>query len=148
MATYDSIKKGVKGIVGFTTAGSAPAQWSEYTPIRGRTIVGLPSSGTNDATVGTAYTDEQDKSKTLSTTSVSEAQLPEHGHNMTLWGHVSQTNYGPQYNYRSQSQQCGSDGWVGDWNTGSIGSGSAHGHGAVVTSDVLAYIQLMAVKKD
>ena len=65
-----------------------------------------------------------------------------------LWGYVSQTNYGPQYNYRSQAQNCGSDGWVSDWNTGSIGSGSAHGHGAVVTSDILAYVQLMAVKKD
>jgi len=147
MATYDSIKKGIINVVGFTSAGSAPSQWSEYTPIRGRTIVGLPSSGTNDATVGSAFTDEQDKSKTISTHTITTAQLPTHTHNHTFWGYVSDYNYGPQYNYRSQSQTCGSDGWVAHANN-AIGDGGSHGHGAVVTSDILAYIQLMAVKRD
>ena len=87
MATYDSIKKGVINVVGFTSAGSAPAQWSEYTPIRGRTIVGLPDSGTNDATVGSAFTNAQDKSKTIATHTVTEAQLPVHTHEHAFWGH-------------------------------------------------------------
>jgi len=147
MATYDSLKKGVINVVGFTSAGSAPAQWSEYTPIRGRTIVGLPGSGTNDATVGSAFTDAQDKSKTIAVHTVTTAQLPAHTHNHGFWGQNSQTNYGPQYNYRSQGQACGSDGWVSNNNT-LLGDGGSHGHGAVVTSDVLAYIQLMAVKRN
>lgn len=41
-------------IVAFTT--SCPAGWSEYTAARGRVIVGTPSGGTDEGTVGSALT--------------------------------------------------------------------------------------------
>ena len=83
--------------------------------------------------------------------------MPSHGHDVNFFGYVSQTNYGPQRDYRQVPvRTCGADGAVsptsGDHTTwggkGLTGSGSAHGHGAVVTSDFLAYIQLMSIKKN
>jgi len=38
-------------------SGSCPSGWTEYTAARGRTIVGTPSGGTDEGTVGTALTD-------------------------------------------------------------------------------------------
>lgn len=47
-------------IVAFATA--CPSGWTEYTAGRGRYIVGTPASGTNAATVGTALTDQENRS--------------------------------------------------------------------------------------
>lgn len=157
MAVYDTLKGGLGNKVAYASGGSSPSQWAEYTPARGRCVCGLPSSGTNEGTVGTAFTDDQDKSFTIDTHSVSEAEMPSHGHDINFFGYVSQTNYGPQRDYRQVPvRTCGGDGAVsttsGDnatWGSkGLTGSGSAHGHGTVATSDFLAYIQLMSIKKN
>ena len=158
MATYDSIKNSTQNIVFFTDEGSAVGDFAEYTAARGRMIIGLPSGGSNEGTIGTAFTNAQDKQKTVTTTAMDEASMPNHQHNHSYWGYTSQTNYGPQLSYTARpNRSCGSDGWVNS--TGSpgpygatnstgpnIGSGSSHGHGTVDTSDCCAYIQLMAVK--
>jgi len=44
------------GVIGFF-ASSCPTGWSEYTPARGRTVVAKPAGGTDEGTVGTAFTD-------------------------------------------------------------------------------------------
>ena len=157
MATYDSIKNANQNIIFSTDEGSAVGDFVEYTTARGRMIVGLPSGGSNEGTVGTAFTDDQDKSLTIATHAVTEAEMHPHAHNLSFFGYVSQTNYGPQYDFRQiPVRTCGSDGGVsttsGDnttWGSGAnTGSGSAHGHGSVATSDFLSYIQLMSIKKN
>ena len=155
MATYDSIKNANQNILFFTNVGSAVGNFTEYTPARGRMVVGLPSSGSNEGTVGTAFTNAQNKQKTVATHSITEAQLPSHLHPNDFWGYASQTNYGSQLSFTKRPQRtCGSDGWVSPSSSpygstngiGPTGSGSAHGHGTVDTSDCCAYIQLMSVK--
>lgn len=55
---------GLTDMVGYRASGTSTLTgWSEYTSIRGRMIVGLPSGGADAGTVGTAFTTAQDKSK-------------------------------------------------------------------------------------
>jgi hypothetical protein len=53
------LEDGSEILSGMITAftGSCPTGWTEYTAARGRTIVGTPSGGTGEGTVGTALTD-------------------------------------------------------------------------------------------
>ena len=155
MAVYDTLKGGLGNKVAYASGGSSPSQWSEYTSARGRCVCGLPSSGTNEGTVGTAFTDDQDKSFTIDTHAITESEMHAHTHALGFFGYVSQTNYGPQYDFRQiPVRTCGSDGAVDSggsnegWGSGAnTGDGDAHGHGSVATSDFLAYIQLMSIKK-
>jgi hypothetical protein len=62
-------------MVAFSTTGSCPTGWSEYTTARGRYILALPASGTNVATVGTALTDQENR------------PAGSHNHNVTDPGH-------------------------------------------------------------
>lgn len=64
------------GLIAFT-AGACPSGWTEYTAARGFAIVGLPASGTAAGTVGTAFTDLQNKSVTPS---FSGSALATHAH--------------------------------------------------------------------
>ena len=157
MAVYDTLKGGLGNKVSYASGGSSPSQWSEYTTARGRCVCGLPNGGTNEGTVGTAFTDDQDKSLTIATHAVTTAEMHPHTHVVNFFGYVSQTNYGPQYDFRQiPVQNCGSDGAVSTssganttWGVPTnTGSGSAHGHGSVATSDFLSYIQLMSIKKN
>jgi hypothetical protein len=80
-------------VVFYTTDSSVPAGFSEYTSARGRMVVGRPSGGTDEGTVGTALTNLQNKTHTHSfsgTTSTGatgavaglapSAALPSHTH--------------------------------------------------------------------
>lgn len=58
------------GMIAFF-AGSCPSGWSEYAPLRGRYLVGMPSGGTVAGTVGTALTNLAAKSIT---------NVPSHAH--------------------------------------------------------------------
>ena len=49
------------GGVVFYDSTSCPAGWSEYTPARGRTVVGLPDGGTLNGTVGSTFADQEDR---------------------------------------------------------------------------------------
>ena len=119
---------------------STPSGWSEFTTARGRMIVGMPSGGTDGGTVGTALTDAQDKSKSIA-----------HSHQMALgpesstFRHVNGGGYGYSgtvvYNYYAGGGASDSSG-----NNAITSAMSANS--AVVTSDVLAYIQLVTIKKD
>lgn len=52
------------GIVAFSTGVACPTGWTEYTALRGRVAVGLPSGGTAAGTVGSAYTDLENRTHT------------------------------------------------------------------------------------
>lgn len=62
--TWDTPTGVPSGMVMFSTSGSCPSGWTEYTSARGRVIVGLPSGGTNGGTVGTAYTNVENRTHT------------------------------------------------------------------------------------
>jgi hypothetical protein len=75
------------GLLAFTT-GTCPSGWAEYTPARGRYLVGLPVGGTNGGTVGTALTPVENRpagvhSHTGSSLVVSVSD-PGHNHGGTL----------------------------------------------------------------
>lgn len=44
------------GTIALFGGGTCPAGWTEFTPARGRALVGLPQGGTQQGTVGTALT--------------------------------------------------------------------------------------------
>jgi len=128
-------------VVAYRASGeSTPSGWSEYTTARGRMIVGLPSGGTDGGTVGTALTDAQDKSKSIA-----------HSHAMGVsadgdrWRYVDGGEYGSSgtvatdYNLSFNA--------YGETRADNITSGMS-ANTTVVTSDILAYIQLMAIMKD
>lgn len=52
------------GLIAFSVNGSCPTGWAEYTSARGRVIVGLPLGGTNAGTVGSAYTNVENRTHT------------------------------------------------------------------------------------
>lgn len=63
-------------LIAHTTATTAPTGWTEFTAGRGRVIVGVPLSGTNAGTVGTALTNLQDPTHTHTG--------PSHQHDTTI----------------------------------------------------------------
>jgi hypothetical protein len=145
-------------LVAYRASGqSTPSGWSEYTSARGRMIVGLPSGGTDGGTVGTALTDTQDKRKAGGHVHTG----PSHTHSISLlnwtssgnaqWDHSSMY-YGTSGTFTSSNYLPYSLTTSGTLDipvtalsgTGNTGSGGVD----VDTSDVLAYIQLMTIKKD
>ena len=128
-------------IVCYRASGeSTPSGWSEYTTGRGRMIVGLPSGGTDGGTVGTAFTDAQDKSSTLS-----------HYHAMGVDSQDSYISlqsdggYGSSGTFTRDGYAGGATSTQASINNNITSSTSA---GTVLTSNFLAYIQLMTIKKD
>lgn len=136
---------------------STPTGWSEYTSCRGRMIVGLQSGGADAGTVGTAYTTAQDKSKSIAHTHTAAAHYHRIGW-LDYWstGQIRNADhpYGTDGTYSNDhyTSITGNDGVSqlipkteedGGDATGGMSTG-----GTVVTSDILAYIQLMVIKKD
>ena len=139
-------------LVAYRASGeSTPSGWSEYTSCRGRMIVGLPSGGSDGGTVGTVLDNLDDRT-----------------HNHTLSSHTHPIGYhqssGTIYMDNSghvfgQSSTSATPNTAKTWT--SVGSHSSTGisaensstpstanTGTSATSDVLAYIQLMTIKKD
>ena len=137
---------------------STPTGWSEYTSARGRMVVGLPGSGTDGGTVGTVFGNAEDKSISI-------------GHRHTAAGHyhrIGWLDYWSSGQVRTADHPYGTDGTYSNdhyvSHTGNDGSSQlipksevdgddlttdiTSGETEVVTSDVLAYIQLMVIKKD
>ena len=133
-----------------------PTSWSEVTTARGRCIVGVPSGGTDGATQGTALTDNQNKSKSIAHTHTG----PSHSH-LQGFGFIGEFSWNNTFThgtgavvtinrymtnqttypaYDTPNIQTKVDG------TGNTSAMSANA--TVATSDILAYVQLMAIKKD
>ena len=49
------------GLIMMKSSANCPSGWTEYTSTRGRALVGVPSGGSVEGTVGSALTDLQDK---------------------------------------------------------------------------------------
>lgn len=49
----------ITGMIAYFNLSACPQGWSEYTSLRGRYAVGMPLSGTLEATVGSALTDQE-----------------------------------------------------------------------------------------
>jgi len=154
---------GLGNMVGYRASSTSTLTgWSEYTSARGRMIVGLPSGGTDGGTVGTALTNAQDKSKSIA-----------HDHTMSSHKHTVSFHQQPTVVYHDDTTGAvfgnsstsvtpnGANTWTA--NDGTHPSTTINGdltdanndatagmsaNDAVVTSDILAYIQLMAIKKD
>jgi hypothetical protein len=144
-------------LVAYRASGeSTPSGWSEYTSARGRMIVGLPSGGTDGGTVGTALTNVQDKTFSNSHTHTG----PSHSHQIQLvnWGtgnvqmSTTSTHYGTSGTFTSNKYieyNSTTTYGLGIPLTNSSGTGNTGSGGADIdTSDLLAYVQLMAIKKD
>ena len=127
------------------SSADTPSGWSEYTTARGRMVVGLVSGGTDGGTVGTALTNSQDKTHTQTG--------PSHSHVLALGGaHPSESvRVDDVYGTSGVASLWVRGGATTDTNekdqnlTHVEGTGNT---GNAATSDVLAYIQLMAIKSD
>lgn len=92
----------LSGDIKLTKAATCGAGFSEYTAAQGRALVGMPSGGTIEGTVGTALTNLQDKTHTHTYTDVpnhvhsvdppsTPASVTDPGHNHTWQGANSGT---------------------------------------------------------
>ena len=109
-------------------------------------IVGLPSGGTDGGTVGTAFTDAQSISKSIA-----------HYHKLGIGTKFDAYTF---YILNENPAKYGTSGTVSSsakaWTTNQsygvaiseIISDGMSANTSVQTSDILAYIQLMAIKKD
>tara|TARA_R100001244_G_scaffold106261_1_gene78839 strand:- start:1104 stop:1583 length:480 start_codon:yes stop_codon:yes gene_type:complete len=120
---------------------STPSGWTEFTTARGRMIVGMPSGGTDGGTVGTALTDAQDKSKSIA-----------HSHKMGVGFRGDSLDYTDGGTYGESGTFTRNYFFYNGYSsTGTVDNAITDGMSAnttVVTSDILAYIQLVTIKKD
>jgi hypothetical protein len=88
------------GAVAYFVGTVAPSGWTEYVTARGRMIVGLPSGGTSEGTVGTALTNLQDKTHTHAGPSHTHTG-PSHTHTGPSHTHTgpSHTHTGPSHGH-------------------------------------------------
>jgi hypothetical protein len=77
-------------LIAFTKNGSCPSGWAEYTGARGRSIVGLPLSGTNLASIGSELTNGENRAtgQHNHTGSSSGTVSGTHAHGVTDSGHA------------------------------------------------------------
>jgi hypothetical protein len=120
------------GTVIFYDGSSCPSGWTEFTSARGRVVVGLPSGGTLDGTVGTALTD---------------LQIPTHRHDLPF--HVNPSN--PYFTYEiSPAPPTGSSALANRWTPTTQGQYAYDTRARVSTLDntsTIPYIQLLVCKK-
>src|SRR3989344_5027142 len=74
------------GMIAFFASTSCPVGWDEYTAARGRAIVGLVASGTAAGTVGTALTNQEDRTHTHTGPSHSHTYSTAIAHTHTVAG--------------------------------------------------------------
>ncbi len=102
-------------------ATTCPTGWTEYTAARGRVVVGVPSAGTVAGTVGTAFTNLEDRTHSHSysgnTSSVGGSQAA------VAYDQSVYPTMGHSHSYSGTS-------------------------GTAATSNIVPYIQLTACKKD
>jgi hypothetical protein len=111
------------------TIANIPTLWSEATAIRGRTVVGMPASGTKGGTVGSALTNLLDRTHTHTYDTIA------HVHSVPWVGTPGSNSNGLAANMT-----------IGGYNdTGSTGSGSGITSTAA-TSNTMPYIQYPAIE--
>ncbi len=161
-------KGGLANVITYRASGtSTPTGFSEYTTARGRVICGMPGSGTDGGTVGTALTNAQDKSKSIAHTHTGASHThtqPTHAHQLPYHpssGYADPDAFGASSSFtHTEKYSTSSNVGAGSRTLTNTDGGDATGattpstssamstNATVVTSDILAYIQLMAIKKD
>lgn len=153
-------------IVAFSSTGSCPSGWTEYTAGRGFVYVGLPSGGTNAGTVGSALTNLENRTHShsvpgLSFTGPSFSTTTDggHAHSYTTGGPSSTvsvvTSSGTgsdvttsvasgSHSHSGVSDTQGSHSHSGTANGATTSGGTS---GTASTSSVLPYIQLIGCQK-
>ena len=128
-------------LVAYRASGEyTPTGWTEYTSCRGRMVVGIPASGTDGGTVGTAFEDGTNKSKSIA-----------HSHHLG-YGTVHEWVYNHSHAYGTSGTSVRNN----KINSSQEGSATLATHisdgmstnTTVVTTDILAFIQLMVIKSD
>ena len=116
-------------VIAYTSAGSAPSGWAEYTSGRGRVIVGLPSGGTNAGTVGSALTNLNTNTHTHTYSTVVA-----HPHTIS---------------YAAGTSSSGNQVQRGGAAAGTLTTGNASDSGTTTGSadTTMPYIQLMTIQK-
>tara|TARA_Y100000310_G_C20362356_1_gene659584 strand:- start:4 stop:585 length:582 start_codon:yes stop_codon:yes gene_type:complete len=133
-------------VVAYRASGQGtPAGWAEYPTVRGKTIVGLVSEGNDGGGQGDPLTDEQDKDHSHTG--------PSHTHILALGGaHPSESiRVDDVFGTSGTAAAWVRGGSTTDTNTKDrniTDAGGTGGTGTAATSDVMPYIQLMAIKSD
>lgn len=134
-----------------STATGCWTGWSEKTAARGYALVGLPNSGTTGGTVGTAFTNLQDKTHTHSVPglSVPGLSISSAGSGARVSGVATGSlSIGSDWNawdINSYGTVIDSHNHGGSTGTGTTGTGTS---GTAATSSVLAYIQYLVCQKN
>lgn len=116
-----------------------PSGWSELTAARGRTIVGMPASGTLAGTVGTALTDLQDKTHTHTSASHEHSQKMD-----AATGNAGGVEVVASSSSGAKVYTSNGGGTHAQLQTG-VNSTTPGATGTAATSDVIPYIQYVAM---
>jgi len=103
------------GTIAYFNSASCPAGWSEFTSVRGRYIVGLPSGGTLAASVGTALSNQENRATGLHNHGITD---PGHSHGVNDGSLDLARNYGPYGILTNQSVYGSSGGLISSATTG------------------------------
>lgn len=128
------------GMVMYSTSGSCPTGWAEYTAARGRYVVGLPSGGTNAGTSGTVLSDLESRA------------VGQHTHSLTMNPHTHTTYIAGGDGGTPETDDTGSgNGTQGAANPANLISattdtGTIANAGSVAGTNA-PYVQLMACQK-
>ena len=125
------------GTIAFFT-GACPTGWTEYTAARGRYIVGTPSGGTAEGTVGTALTNVENRA------------VGQHNHAITDPGHVHESE--PIFEATGEGGKVSATGLhdvtAPGANTDSNTTGITVDNDGSVVGTNAPYVQLTVCKKD
>jgi len=158
VASGDALIK--TGDIIFSTTGACRTGFSEYTALRGRYVVGLPSGGTNEGTAGTALTNLESRPAGQHSHGVTDpghthtVTVTDPGHTHTIFGNnVNITSGGGDTALTSASLSGNSGSSV----TGVAASANSNTTGLAVNNSTgtsgtagtpAPYVQLIACKKN
>ena len=147
-------------IVAFSSTGTCPAGWTEYTTGRGFAYVGLPSGGTSAGTVGSAFTNLENRTHSHSVPSLSVPGLAfstttdgAHTHTGTTGGPSSTSGAvlpggtaaaDANHTHTFTTGSAGGHSHSGTTNGNNTGTDTS---GNASTSNVMGYIQLIGCRK-
>lgn len=151
-------------MVVFSNSGACPAGFVEYTNARGFAIVGLPAGGTSQGTVGTGFTNMENRSHTHVVSSVvvnawtnfnTQSNPSSHSHTGTtsgpsatvgqdsLFAEIGAATSTHTHTFTTSVDSMPSH-TPGSVTPGATNAGTS---GAALTSDVMAYVQAIACRK-
>ena len=154
-------------LIVFSSTGTCQTGFTEFTAARGFAIVGMPAGGTSQGTVGSAFTNLENRSHNHSVPGLNIPALNhplafasmsvdgDHAHSLATDGPSSTNTFDdvdPSFNWASTTHIHGASmstpgghSHGGSMSGGTTGTGTA---GNASTTNVMSYIQVIACKKD